>query len=262
MELGMRERVALVTGGSSGIGLACVELLLQEGARVVTCARDEARLESALRPLTAAYPGRLAWRVADVCEPEDVQRLVRFGESEFGQLDALVNNAGASRVSTFATTTDQDWRDEFGLKFGGVFNPLRAATDLLKQSDQAAVVNVNSVLARQPEPHLVATSAARAGLLNLSKSLAFELAEFNIRVNSVLVGLVDTGQWKRRYRASGSEQDFESWSHAIARDRGIALGRFGTAAEVAATIIFLTSSRSSYITGAAFDVAGGVNRYV
>jgi NAD(P)-dependent dehydrogenase (short-subunit alcohol dehydrogenase family) len=133
---------------------------------------------------------------------------------------------------------------------------------MLKESDQAAVVNVNSILARQPERHLVATSAARAGLLNLSKSLATELAEFHIRVNSVLVGLVDTGQWERRYRASESKQSFESWSREIAEDRGIALGRFGTAAEVAATIVFLLSSRSSYITGATFDVAGGVNRYV
>lgn len=262
MDLGMRDRVVMVTGGSSGIGLACVELLLQEGACVLTCGRDRSRLEGALRPLVDAYPGRVAWEVGDVSIPDDMDRVVHNVVAEFGHLDALINNAGASRVSTFETTTDQDWRDEFELKFGGVINPLRAATHALKESNQAAVVNVNSILARQPEQHLVATSAARAALLNLSKSLATELSGSQIRVNSVLVGLIETGQWERRYQAADPKESFEDWSRDIAEERGVALGRFGTAEEVAAMIVFLVSGCSSYITGAAFEVAGGVSRYV
>lgn len=262
MDLGLLGRVVLVTGGSSGIGRACVELLLQEGAKVATCGRDEARLEGAMRPLAERYPGQVMWRVADVCLWEQVDSLLDAVRARFGGLDALVNNAGASRTSTFETTSDQDWRDELELKFFGVINPVRAGRSMLAQSDQASVVNLNAVLARQPEPHLVATSAARAGLLNLSKSMATELGAHGIRVNSVCVGLIDTGQWKRRYDQSQSDLDFPAWSREIAADRGAVLRRFGTADEVAAAVAFLLSARAGYTTGTVVEVAGGVSRYV
>ncbi len=262
MNLGLGGRVVLVTGGSSGIGRACVELLLEEGANVATCGRDQDRLEQALRPLTQRYPGRVIWRQADVRVREEVDSLIEAVKGRFGVLDAIVNNAGASRTSTFETTSDQAWREELELKFFGVINPVRAGRCLLAESDQASIVNLNAVLARQPEQHLVATSAARAGLLNLSKSMATELAADGIRVNSVCVGLIDTGQWKRRYDDSHSELDFAAWSREIAADRGAVLGRFGTPDEVASSVVFLLSSRAAYTTGTVVEVAGGVSRYV
>lgn len=262
MDLQLRDRVALVTGGSSGIGLACVERLLREGARVATCGRDADRLDAALEPLAGRFPGSLAWWTADVLVPDQVTDLVARTVDRFGALDHLVNNAGASRVSTFAATSDQDWLDELSLKFFGVVHPVRAALPHLAASAGASVVNLNAVLARQPEPHLVATSAARAGLLNLSKSLAGEFAPQDVRVNSVCVGLIDTGQWKRRYDAAGTDRDFAQWSRDIADDRGIALRRFGTAAEVASAITFLLSPVSAYTTGTVLEVSGGVSRYV
>jgi NAD(P)-dependent dehydrogenase (short-subunit alcohol dehydrogenase family) len=126
------------------------------------------------------------------------------------------------------------------------------------------VVNVNAVLARQPEPRLAATSAARAGLLNLTRTLASDLAGEGIRVNSVLLGLIDTGQWRRRFdqRTNDLDQSWEEWSAALAADRGIALGRLGTAREVSYVITTLLSPRASYVTGTSIDVAGGVGRYV
>lgn len=262
MDLGLRDRVVLVTGGSSGIGRACVDLLLAEGALVATCGRDASRLEDALRPSADQYPERLMWQAADVCAADQVHALVDAVTARYGRIDGVVNNAGASRTSTFESTTDQDWYDELTLKLFGVINTVRASRSLLAESDRAAVVNVNAVLARQPERHLVATSAARAGLLNLSKSMATELAADGIRVNSVCVGLIDTGQWQRRHEQAGQDRDFSTWSREIAEDRGIALGRFGAPEEVAATIAFLLSVRSAYTTGATLDVAGGVGRYV
>ncbi len=118
------------------------------------------------------------------------------------------------------------------------------------------------MLAKQPEPRLVTTSAARAGLLNLTKSMASEYAADGIRVNSVCLGLIDTGQWRRRYEAAGTGQSFAEWEREIAADRGIVLGRFGTADEVAAMVLTLLSPRASYVTGASLDVCGGVSRYV
>jgi NAD(P)-dependent dehydrogenase (short-subunit alcohol dehydrogenase family) len=157
-------------------------------------------------------------------------------------------------------TTAEDWRDELELKFSGVLNPLAAARSYLRASDAAAIVNVNAVLAKQPETRLITTSAARAGILNLSKSLATELAKDGIRVNSVCLGLIDTGQWTRRHAATAGDLGYEEWQAQLAADRGIALGRLGRAEEVAYAIVSLLSPRASYITGTSIDVCGGVGR--
>lgn len=260
MDLHLRDHTYLVTGGSSGVGLATVALLLEEGANVVTCARDVDRLRAALAPL----PGheRALTAACDVRDPAAVAALVEAGRQRFGGLDGLVNNAGNSRMKPRAETTLDDWRDEFDLKFSSVLNTLDAALPLLRKSPVASIVNISAVLARQPETRLVTTSAARAGLLNLSKSLSLELAGEGIRVNSVALGLVDTGQWRRRYEESGSTASFDEWEAEIAADRGIGLGRFGRAEEVAYQIVTLLSPRSSYVTGTSVDVCGGVARYV
>lgn len=266
MMLGLDDRVAVVTGGSSGIGLATVELLLEEGARVVTCGRDPARLDAALAPLAERHGDRLAWGAADVLVEADMARLADVAVARFGNVDVLVNNAGRSLMAPFAETSDAQWLAELELKFFGALRPLRAVQPWLAKSPVGAVVNLNAVLARQPEGRLVATSAARAGLLNLSKSLAGELAPDGIRVNSVCVGLIDTGQWRRRYdaaMASGDTGDtYEAWSAHLARDRAIVLGRLGRADEVAAAVVFLLSPRASYVTGTQIEVSGGVSRYV
>nr|BAD10905.1 hypothetical protein [Rhodococcus rhodochrous] len=260
MDLNLKDRTYLVTGGSSGVGLATVAMLLDEGAQVVTCARDVDRLDAALSEL----PGRdrVLTAACDVRDSEAVARLVEAAQDRFGGLDGLVNNAGSSRMKPRAETTLDDWRDEFDLKFSSVLNTVEAALPALRKSSAPSIVNISAVLARQPETRLVTTSAARAGLLNLSKSLSLELAADGIRVNSVALGLVDTGQWRRRYENSRHAGSFEEWETEIAADRGIALGRFGHADEVAHMIVTLLSPRSSYVTGTSIDVCGGVARYV
>lgn len=260
MDLQMKGRTYLVTGGSSGVGHATVRALLEEGADVVTCARDEGRLRSVLD----AMPGgeRVLAVAADVRDPESVTEMIRSAEDRFGGLDGVVNNAGNSRMKPRSEATLDDWRDEMDLKFSSVLNTVDASLPLLRRSGVGSIVNISAVLARQPEPRLVTTSAARAGLLNLSKSLSIELAPEGIRVNSVSLGLVDTGQWRRRFEESGTDRTFAQWEAEIAADRGIGLGRFGRADEVAAVIVTLLSPRSSYVTGTSLDVCGGVARYV
>ncbi|WP_216894936.1 SDR family oxidoreductase [Nocardia alni] len=260
MDLHLNGRTYVVTGGSSGVGLATVGLLLSEGARVITCARDLSRLRSAVEALPGAE--RVHAQSCDVRDPAAVASLIASGTERFGGIDGLVNNAGRSRMATRAEATLDDWHDELDLKFASVLNTVDAALPWLRRSDTAAIVNINAVLARQPEIRLVTTSAARAGLLNLTKSLSLELAPENIRVNTVSLGLVDTGQWRRRYEESGTAQSFAEWEAQIAADRGVGLGRFGRADEVAAMVVTLLSPRSSYVTGADLDVCGGVARYV
>ncbi|WP_019546954.1 SDR family oxidoreductase [Streptomyces sulphureus] len=261
MDLGLSGRRYLVTGGSSGVGLATVRALLAEGADVATCGRDAERLTRAARQL-ADEGGRLYTEVCDVRDEAAVQQFTQRAAEEFGGLDGLVNNAGSSRMKPFAEATPEDWRDELDLKFSGVLNPLNAALPLLRCSDAAAVVNINAVLAKQPETRLITTSAARAGILNLSKSLSRELASDGVRVNSVCLGLIDTGQWTRRYADSGSPLSYDEWQAELAADRGVALGRLGRAEEVAYAVVSLLSPRASYTTGTSLDVCGGVGRSV
>ncbi|MEV0744931.1 SDR family oxidoreductase [Streptomyces sp. NPDC050273] len=260
MDLRLKGHRILVTGGSSGVGLATIRMLLEEGARVATCGRRADALAKALDGL--AGPDALYHAPCDVRDEAAVQAFTEAAADHLGGLDGLVNNAGASRMKPFAETTNDDWRDELELKFFGVLNPLNAALPHLRATGHASVVNINAVLAKQPETALMTTSAARAGILNLSTSLSKELAPDGIRVNSVCLGLVDTGQWERRYAASGSPLDYTAWQTALAADRGIALGRLGNADEVAYAVTALLSPRASYITGTTIDVCGGVNRAV
>ncbi|MGW2839165.1 SDR family oxidoreductase [Streptomyces sp. NPDC001493] len=261
MDLGLANRTYVVTGGSSGVGLATVRALLDEGADVATCGRDAARLAAAADGL-GARPGRLLTEVCDVRDAEAVHGFVQRAAEEFGGVDGLVNNAGQSRMKGLDDSTAEDWRDELELKFAGVLHPLRAARPYLAASPAASIVNINAVLAKQPETRLITTSAARSGILNLSKSLSVELAGDGIRVNSVCLGLIDTGQWTRRHTAAGTGQSYEDWQAELAADRGVALGRLGRAEEVAYAVVALLSPRASYITGTAIDVCGGVGRSI
>lgn len=263
MDLQLENRVVLVTGASSGVGLATTRMLLEEGARVVAVARDLARLEEAMGRLGGG--DRVLPLSADVTDADRVRQVVATGAEHFGGLDAVVCNAGRSLMSPLSQASDEDIRVELELKIFGAWNVIRAAREHLAASPVGAVVAVNAILAKQPETKLAVTAAARAALLNLTKSMSVELADEQIRVNSVCLGLIDTGQWRRRfesYRAEGGEADYDQWSAEIAADRGIVMGRFGLADEVAFPIVSLLSPRASYITGASIDVGGGVTRQV
>lgn len=259
MDMGLSGRTYLVTGASSGVGLATTTMLLGQGANVAACARDHTRLRDSVAEIPG--PGALATSRCDVLDQSDVDRFVAEAADRFGAVDGVVNNAGRSLLARWDETTDEQWISEVELKLFGALRPVRAAVPWLRASEAGSVVNVNAILARQPESRLAATSAARSALLNLSRTLADELADDGVRVNSVCLGLIDTGQWRRRYEESGTGEGFSEWSATLAADRGIALGRLGTAEEVAYPIVCLLSPRASYITGATVDVGGGVARY-
>jgi NAD(P)-dependent dehydrogenase (short-subunit alcohol dehydrogenase family) len=263
MDLGLNGKVAVVTGGTSGIGLAAARLFLAEGAAVAICGRDETRLNSAEAALSAdARQGHLFAMRCDVLDKEQVARFAAAVETWSGRCDILVNNAGQARMSTFANTSDEAWREELELKFFSQIYPVRAFKAMLDKSAAAAILTVNSLLAIEPQPHMVATSAARAGAQNLVKSLAREFAP-RIRVNSILLGLVDSGQWERRFQARADKsQTRAAWIEETARSKDIPLQRLGEPDEAARAIVFLCSPAASFITGAQLEISGGTSHHL
>ena len=264
MDLGLSDKVAAITGGSSGIGLAAARIFLEEGGRVAICGRSSERLAGAERALAGPHGADRVLAVAcDVTDPVQVAAFRDRVAARFGRADILIANAGQARRGGFDDLADDEWRAELDLKFFSVLHPVRAFRKLLEAAAPSAIVCTSALLARRPEPWLIATSAARAGVLNLAKSMSRDFAPKGIRVNSVLIGLVDSGQWNRRHEeGAGAGKSKQEWFAALAAERGIPLGRLGEADEAARVIVFLASPAASYLTGETIEVAGGQGHHV
>jgi NAD(P)-dependent dehydrogenase (short-subunit alcohol dehydrogenase family) len=259
VELGLRGRRAVVTGGTKGIGRAVVADLLAEGVSVAFCARNADEVKLAEEELSAT--GTTAGWVTDVTDPDAVQAFIDEAAERLGGIDILVNNAGAARPGNFETLSDADWHGDLDVKLFSQIRCTRAALPHLRRSDAPRVINVNAVYAKYPDPNFFATTVNRAACLNLTKALAQQYGPEKILVNSVNIGFVVTPQWENIRRRRAPESTQEEFFAELARTE-VPLGRFGSVEEVSGLVAFLASDRASYITGASIDVAGGMGKYV
>jgi len=256
MDLGLQHKVAIVTGGSEGIGRATARALGLAGARVVICARRADVLAKAMQELSSETGSEVLAMPVDVREPADVMRLVDGVIARLGRIDILVNNAGTSAASAFESLTDDAWQDDLDLKLFAALRLIRLAIPHMRTVGGGSIVNLLNIGARQPAAGSMPSTVSRAAGLALTKALSKELAPDKIRVNAVLIGLVKSGQHDRK-RKDGVDRD--RYYADMARQRQVPLGRVGEAEEAADLIAFLSSARAAFITGTAINFDGGAS---
>ena len=254
MDLELKDKVAIVTGGTQGIGRATAMRLAREGARVVIAARGRDRLDAAAAEIRAAG-GQVAAVQADVSRPEDCGRLVAEALKAFGRIDILVNNAGTSATGEFESVSDETWQSDMDLKLFAAIRLSRLAIPHMKKQGGGRIVNITTIGAKQPRARSMPTTVTRAAGLAFTKALSKEYAKDNILVNTVSIGLVRAGQHEKKAEKAGV--GVEELYANMAKD--IPLGRVGRAEEVANVIAFLASGAASYVTGTSINLDGGAS---
>ena len=265
MDLGLADKVAIITGGSEGIGRAAAHRLAEEGARVVIVARRPDVLEAAAKDIEAATKGVVLPVQGDVTEPATVSRVVKTTLDTFGRIDILVNNAGVSMAKPFEAVSDDDWESDFSLKVWGAVRFIRAVIPEMRKVGGGRIINVTNLSGRTPGASSMPTSISRAAGIAITKGLSKDLAKDNILVNTVCIGLIKSGQHERRYarqRAENPNVSIDEFYAGLAKARGVPLGRVGEAREAGDVIAFLASERASYLTGVAINIDGGTSAVV
>ena len=254
MELGLRGKVAAVTGGSEGIGRATVLRFVQEGAKVALCARRPEILNAFAEELKR-MDGDVLAVVADATKPGDMERFVDETVKRFGRIDILVNNAGGTGQQPFDTVDDKAWQQDLDVKVFAHIRTARAAIPHMKKQGGGRIINLNMVAARQPFAGSFPTTISRAAGLALVKALSKEYAADNILVNAVAVGKIKSKQQERR----AARLKISVEEHYAQTGKTVPLGRMGEAEEVANVIAFLASDSASYVTGCCIQVDGGLS---
>jgi NAD(P)-dependent dehydrogenase (short-subunit alcohol dehydrogenase family) len=245
VDLGLRDRVCLVTGSTGGIGLATARLLVEEGARVITCGRSEAPgVEEALH-----IP-------ADLSAPGEAERVV----AEAGELGVLVNNVGYAEQRDFLSLADEEWDEAWQLNVMSYLRAIRAAVPGMRERGGGVIVNVSSTAGKRPSTGMPEYSVTKAAVLSLSRLVADLYAGDGIRCNAIAPGPTATEAWLGEggladQQAAKSGKSREEVLEAVGKGRP--LGRLAEPEEIAAVIAFLCSDRASYVTGAAWSADGG-----
>ena len=257
MDLGIRGKVALVSASSRGLGRAIAEELAAEGANLVVCARGEDALSKAADEIRTRSGVEVVAVAADVSEPAGLERVASTALEKFGRVDILVTNSGGPPSGPFESLSAEAWDSAVRLLLTSAVGLARAVLPGMKERRWGRILNVTSIAVKQPIEGLMLSNSLRAAVTGFARSLANEVAPFNVTVNNLMPGYTRTDRVEQLARASagrsgGSTKDtFAKW------EKEIPMGRLGEPRELAALAAFLASERASYITGSSIAVDGG-----
>ena len=253
MDLGIRGKVALVAASSKGLGRAVAEELAAEGAHLVMCARGKEALDKTAESIRQTTGVKVVAVAADVSNPADAARVVKAAFDELGKVDILVTNSGGPPSGTFENLTAEMWDAATSLLLKSAVELTRAVLPGMKERRWGRILNVTSIAAKQPIEGLMLSNSLRAAVIGFARTLATEVAPFNVTVNNLLPGYTRTDRVQELARATGgSSTDIVSrW------EKEIPMGRLCEPREFAALAAFLASERASYITGSSIAVDGG-----
>jgi 3-oxoacyl-[acyl-carrier protein] reductase len=262
MDLGLAGRVAIVGGGSKGIGRAVAEMLVAEGARVVIAARGEPEIEAAAREIAATRGAEVMAMSCDMAKRDEIEALVEKTVERFRGIDIVVNNAGGPPFGRFEQHEDAAWLAALGQNLMSVVRMTRAALPYLRRSEQARIINITSTSVKEPIDGLILSNTARLGTTGLAKTLSRELGPDGITVNNVGPGSTLTDRIRPGIEAQARASD-KSFDEALQeRAQAIPVGRVGTPEDVAAVVVFLASKQARQVTGQTILVDGGATRAV
>ena len=251
-DLGLKDKVILITGGSDGLGFASAELLSSQGAQVVICGRRGDYLKEKAVIISEKTKNNVLAIQADVSKADDCKRLVEETISKFKKINVLVNNAGASAAGLFEDVTDKNWEDDINLKLMSSVRMCRLVIPYMKSNEEGIIINATIGGGKAPNAGSLPTSVTRAAGINLTKSLANEYAKNNIRVNTICIGLIKSAQWDRKSGAGSVDELY------IEMSKKVPMGKVGEEIDYANLVAFLSSEKSAYITGTAINLDGGL----
>jgi 3-oxoacyl-[acyl-carrier protein] reductase len=263
MDLGLKDKVAVITGGSVGIGLAIARGLAAEGVHLALCARDRERLAAEAGAIEQEFSVRAQAIAADVAKASDCARLVEQVRSAYGGCDILINNAGTGSNETIMEAPDEKWQHYWELHVMAAVRLARGLVPMMRARGGGVILNNGSICAAQPLWYEPIYNVTKAALVMLSKNLANELIADNIRVNALNLGLVLTPDWVKTAKQLTAEsgEPWESYIAGVAEEHA-PINRFASPEEVANFFVFLCSDRSSYSVGATYYVDGGMLKVV
>jgi NAD(P)-dependent dehydrogenase (short-subunit alcohol dehydrogenase family) len=258
MDLALKDKVAVITGGSVGIGLAIAHGLAAEGVHIAICARDEIRAAAEAKEIAQRYGVRTLGLHADVSKAEDIAHFTAELEKTFGGADILINNAGTGSEEKILTAPDDRWQYYWDLHVMAAVRLSRSLAPFMIQRGGGVILNNASICATQPLGYEPIYNTTKAALVMFSKCLAEELIPHNIRVNTVNPGLVLTPDWQKTAKilTQGKDTTWEQYLDKIAKDN-TPIGRFASPEEIANLFVFLCSPRASYAVGSTYYIDGG-----